>query len=124
MVEMQTNKDRYRELCVERKDIPLFMQSWWMDVVCKDNNWDVLIFERNNQILGVQVYYFIKKLGFKIIIQPQLTQYNGIWLNYSKNKSGNEIISFEKEVMTGLITQLEKLKFGYFDQNFHYSFTN
>ena len=124
MVEMQTNKDRYRELCVERKEIPLFMQSWWMDVVCNENNWDVLIFERNSQILGVHVYCFIKKLGFRIIIQPQLTQYNGIWLDYSHNKSGNEVISFEKEVMTGLIKQLELLKFGYYDQNFHHSITN
>ena len=124
MVEIQTNKDRYRNLCVERQDIPLFNQSWWMDAVCNNKNWDILIFERSNKILGVLVYYYIKKLGYKIIIQPQLTQFNGIWLDYSNRKIGTNFISFEKEVMTDLIKQLEELKFCYYDQNFHYSFTN
>ena len=124
MLENQTKKDRYCNLCIVKQDIPLFMQSWWMDAVCSEKNWDVLIYEKNNKILGVLVYYFVKKLGFKIIIQPQLTQFNGIWINYSNNKSVNDIISFEKEVMTDLIKQLEKLKFGYYEQNFHYSITN
>ncbi|MDR3651907.1 MAG: hypothetical protein P4L34_02920 [Paludibacter sp.] len=120
----QTNKEKFYALCEEDKTIPLFMQAWWMDAVCNYENWDVLIYEKNGKIQGVLVYHFIKKLGFKIIIQPQLTQFNGIWINYKENLSENEKIRFEKEVMTNLIKQLEKLKFSYYDQNFHPSITN
>ncbi len=120
----QTNKERFCKLCNENKSIPLFMQSWWMDAVCNYKDWDVLIYEKNNKILGVLVFYYVKKLGFRIILQPQLTQFNGIWINNSNNLSENEKISFKKEVMTGLVNQLEKLKFSYYDQNFHHSITN
>jgi len=124
MSDKQINKDRYRILCNERTDIPLFMQSWWMDAVCNFRNWDVFIYDRDNKILGVLVYHFVKKLGFKIIVQPQLTQFNGIWVNNSNNLSKNEKLRFEKEVMTHLINQLEELNFSYYDQNFHHSITN
>ena len=121
---IQTNKDRYRILCTEMKNIPLFMQAWWMDAVCYNKKWDVLIFEKKNKIVGVLVYHFIKKLGFKIIVQPLFTQYNGIWIDYPEQLSKNETLGFEKEIMTNLIEQLESLKFSYYAQNFGPSVTN
>jgi len=64
-------------------------------------------------------------LGFRLIIQPQLTQYNGIWINNNaKALSVNETLRFEKEVTTDLVNQLKELKFSYYDQNFHHSITN
>lgn len=124
MIEKQTNKDHFRKLCDERQDIPLSMQFWWMDAVCGINKWDVLIFEKEKKIIAVWVYHFVKKLGFRVIIQPQLTQMNGIWIDRPNNLSKNEMISFENEAMQNLLLQLHKTKFSYFDQNFHYSFTN
>jgi hypothetical protein len=124
MVDTQTKKDRYRFLCNERNDIPLFMQAWWMDAVCNNKDWDVLFYEKNNKIIAVLVYFFVKKYGFKLILQPQLTQSNGIWIDYPKFKTTSEIHSFEKEVMSNLIQQLTDQNFSYYDQNFHPTITN
>lgn len=125
MVDIQTKKDRYRILCNERNDIPLFMQSWWMDAVCNYQDWDVLLYEKNGVIWGALPYLTIKKFGFKFILKPQLSQFNGIWINYNEiSSTNNQKYSIEKEIMNNLIQQLEKLNFHYFNQNFHCSFTN
>jgi len=121
---IQTNKERYRILCNDRNDIPLFMQAWWMDAVCKQEEWDVILYEEKEIIVGALPYLLICKYGFKIIIQPQLSQYNGIWINYPENSNLSKIYSFEKEVMNNLIDQLEQLNIHYYEQNFHYSVTN
>jgi hypothetical protein len=119
-----TNKDRYRELCNENNDIPLFMQAWWMDAVCFNKKWDVILYEKNHKIIAVWVYHYVKKFGITAIIQPQLTQTNGIWIESPTGFSKNKILSYETEIMKDLITQFESLEISYFDQNFHYTFTN
>src|ERR1035437_1889742 len=124
MVDFQLKKERYRKLCDERQDIPLFMQAWWMDAVCNNKNWDVLLYEKNNKIVAALVYHNVVRYGFSIIIQPQLTQSTGIWIDYPNNLSTSETLSLEKVVMKNLIQQLNEQKFSYYDQNFHPSFTN
>ena len=71
------NKDRYRELCRE-KQLPLFMQAWWMDAVCSDEAWGVLFYEEKKQIQGVWVFHLHEKFTFRVIVQPKLTQYGGV----------------------------------------------
>jgi len=124
MVEIQAKKDRYYKLCDEKQNIPLFMQAWWLNAVCDNKNWCVLFYEKKNKIIGVLVYYFVIKFGFKIIIQPQLTQSSGIWIDYPVNLTSYETLSLEKVVMSNLIDQLNELSFSYYDQNFHPSITN
>ena len=119
-----TNKERYRDYCDENKHIPLFMQAWWLDAVCINESWDVILGKKNDQIIAIWVYHFVNKLGFKIIIQPQLTQTSGIWIDYPKGLSKNEIVYFDNEVMKDLINQFQKQRFSYYDQNFHHSITN
>jgi len=119
------NKECYRKLC-EEKDLPLFMQAWWLDAVCAPEGklWDVLFAEENGKIIGVMPYHIIKKYGFKIIVQLQGAQYTGIWIDYPKDIKLHKRYSFEKRVMDSLIDQLEKLKVSFYSQNFHHSFTN
>ena len=126
MPSIQTRKDKYRKLCEElNDDIPLFMQAWWMDAVCDKKQWDVLLFEKAGIIMGVLPILIIRKFGFKCIVKPQLSQFNGVWINYNEiSNPSNQKYSLEKEIMNNLIQQLEELHFHYFNQNFHYSFTN
>jgi hypothetical protein len=124
MVEVQSKKNRYYKLCDDRKDIPLFMQAWWLNAVCNNKNWNILLYEKKDKIFGVMVYYFVIKFGFKIIIQPKLTQSSGIWIDYPISLTSYEKLSFEKVVMTNLINQLNELRFSYYDQNFQPSITN
>ncbi len=119
------NKERYRKLC-EEKNIPLFMQAWWLDTVCtpEDKQWDVLLCEENGEIIGAMPYHIIKKWGFKIILQAPFAQYSGIWIDYPEDCKLHKRYSLEKRVMDNLIDQLETLNILYYSQNFHYSFTN
>jgi len=119
-----TNKERYRILC-EEKPIPLFMQAWWLDAVCVEGKtWDVLLYEENGKILAVMPYHLLKKWGFKIILNPQFTQYNGVWIDYPADCKLHKRYSFEKKIMDNLIDQLEALKPSFYSQWFHYSVTN
>ena len=124
MLTNQNNKERYSALCDENKSIPLFMQAWWMNAVCDPNSWDVLIYEKNNKISAVWVYHFRKKYGFKVVLQPQLTQTNGMWIDYPEKLTVSEKLSFEKELMTNLIQSFQKKKIALYDQNFHHTITN
>ena len=122
---MEQNKERYRKLC-EEKNIPLFMQACWLDAVCTPDGkqWDVLLCEGNGKIIGTMPYHLSKKWGFKMILQPQLTQYNGIWIDYPEDIKLYKRYSFEKQVIDNLIDQLESLKVSYYSQNFYHTFTN
>lgn len=118
-----TAKERYRELCLEEKSIPLFCRDWWMDAVCFDA-WDVLLAEEKGEIMAALPYHLRKKLGFSCVLQPQLTQYNGIWLRKKQTESDYERLSYEKKIFGRLIEQLEKLNLSFYQQCFHMSITN
>lgn len=100
------------------------MQAWWMDAVCEKGEWNVLLYKESGEIRGVLIYYSVKKFGFHFILQPPLTQFNGIWLNYKDNQSENDKIHFEKKVIKNLIQQLDDLKFSYYNQNYNTNFKN
>ncbi len=116
-----TLKERYKEICDEYP-IPLFSQYWWMDAVCQ--KWDVFIYEENGRVLGTMPYAISKKLGFQYILQPQLTQTNGVWINYPEHQITQEKYSLEEKICSYFINELKRLKLSFFQQSFHHSFTN
>lgn len=119
-----TPKEKYRRLCKEEKTIPIFSKDWWMDAVCGENNWDVLIVEKDEQIIASMPIYIKKKFGFKYITQPQLTQMNGVYIKYPESQKYEKKLSYEKEIMSEIIEQLKGLGVYYYQQNFHYSVKN
>ncbi len=125
MHSISSNKEKYRRLCVE-KELPLFMQAWWLDAVCLPDakQWEVLLYEENGKILAAMPYHLLKKWGFKIILQPQETQYTGIWIDYPNDIKLNKRYSLEKQVINNFIDQLEDLGISFYSQNFHHSYTN
>lgn len=118
------SKEKYRQLCKDEKTIPIFSKDWWMDAVCGENNWEVLIVEKGGEIVASMPVYIKQKMGLRYITQPKLTQTNGIHIRYPKNQKYSKKLSYEKEVMNGIVQQLEGLGVLYYQQNFHYSFTN
>jgi hypothetical protein len=121
---MLSNKEKYRKLLENETSIPIFSRDWWMDTVCGEKNWNVLLVEKNNEIIASMPYYLHKKYGLRIVSQPLLTQTNGIWIKYPPVQKLSKKMSFEKEVMSEIIDQLEALKPDYYCQNFHYSIEN
>lgn len=116
-----SNKDKYAAICAIEKTIPIFSQPWWLDTVCGNENWGVVIYEKGGKILGTLPYFIKKKFGFTILTSPQFTQVLGVWLAPSKAKYANRL-GKEKEVIQGLIHHLPK--YHAFFQSFHNSYTN
>lgn len=87
---------------------PIYFQPWWLDIVCKNGDWEVSIYlNKENKIIGVLPYYYSKFLGFKIIRTPPFTPTLGVWLNYSNcSKRTTSIYSFEMETIKALVNQL------------------
>lgn len=118
-----TNKEKYKLFC-ESAYVPVFSQHWWLDAVCIDGYWDVILYEKEDNIIGALPYYVKKKLGISYITQPEFTPNNGVLIAYPENILYEKKLALEKEVMYELISQLEKLSIIYYQQSFHYSYTN
>jgi len=114
-------KEKYREFCDQERSIPLFSRAWWLDAVCGEDNWNVCLVQKGNEIWAAMPYYHYKKLGISRIVQPQLTQTLGPWIRHSGAKY-SKALAWEKDLMEALINQLPS--YHYFSQRWHYSRTN
>lgn len=117
-----TNKEKYRKFCKKEKDIPIFSKDWWLDTVCQESDWDVVLFEKGGEIWASLPYQKTKKAIFEIITMPKLTQTMGVYIKYPPKQKYYKKLSWEKEVMEILISNLPKV--DYFSQNFDHSITN
>lgn len=127
-----------------------------MEAVCAGKQWDVaLVFgtpqgkrfsltRQEGDIIVVALPYLIgRRMGMRFIIQPQLTQYNGVWYNYrfltetlklrcacqpdkftSCEYTESERLDFEKRATEPLLEHLSRLKLAYYQQNFSPDVTN
>ncbi|AXH09210.1 FemAB family protein [Malaciobacter halophilus] len=117
-----TNKEKYRKFCEKEKDIPIFSKDWWLDSICGENAWDVLLVEKGGEIFASLPIYRKSEIIFEILTMPQLTQTMGIYINYPSKQKYYKRLSWEKDMMTALIQKIPK--FDYFTQNFDKKVTN
>lgn len=113
MIDWAQNKEDYRKFCQMNRELPIFFQDWWLDVVCDQGSWEVcLAKDKGGNILGVLPFYLSKFYGIKVIKMPDLTPFLGVWFNYTKKK-GRQLVShrFEKKVIKDLLTQLPKVMY-------------
>ena len=106
-----TNKEQYLSFCQQHPEIPLFQQAWWMQCVAGHKEWDVLLI-RNEQdeIIAFLPYLFVRKYGFRMVLQPLLSQCNGIW--------AMDGYSSDKAISYNIISEVEKMKLHWFMQYF------
>ena len=69
-------KEKYHQLCNTQDSIPIFSQDWWLDIVCGNDKWDVLLIEDKGHIKAAFPIY-IPYQG--IISMPPMTQTMGPW---------------------------------------------
>ena len=115
------SKEKYIQFCNTEKDIPIFSQPWWLDIVC-NNNWEIILVERNNKIIASMPFQIKSKLGFKIISMPKLTQKLGPYIKYPLEQKYEKKLAYEKEIMLELIDRLPL--FDKFGQTFNYTISN
>ncbi len=110
------SKEAYRQLCEQCDDIPLFLQSWWLDAVTEPDGkqWQVLLSRnKKGEIEGALPFVFGKRHFMYFAVTPQLTQYTGIWQRRSDMK-----------IQKDLIRQLEALNLSFFEVRFMPRYTN
>ncbi|MDO5760197.1 MAG: GNAT family N-acetyltransferase [Bacteroidota bacterium] len=87
-----TSKEKY--LLLEQEDLPVFLQSWWLDIVCGEQ-WEVFLYESKGNILAAFPFFRYKNYGFLSIIPPLLTPVCGCYINYKYCKNNIERYSLE-----------------------------
>lgn len=117
-----TAKDKYRILCQKEPSIDLPGRDWWLDAVAGAHAWDVVVVEKNGEIVASLPYVLHKKLGFRIILMPPLTPGLGVWIRYPEGQKYASRLSYEIKVCDELIEQLPA--FHRFHQRFQHRFTN
>jgi hypothetical protein len=92
---LKKNKTYYKDFC-ENNQLPIFFQPWWLNSLAGKDNWDVAIYRKSNEIFGVLPYYHKKKLGFKFLGLPILSQH----LLFVELEAGDVIVEFiESEIL-------------------------
>jgi len=115
-----SGKERYRILCKNELSIPIYSRDWWLDCVCGESSWDVLLCSKNEEIEAAMPYYVPCK---GIISMPIYTQTMGIWFNPAfEDKQYSRNLFRKQAICEEIIMRLPA--HDYFLQNFHYSFTD
>ena len=112
-----TNKEAYILFCKKESEIPLFSKSWYLDVVCGEEGWDILMIKKGNEVAATMPILKKNKFGFSLSRMPLITPYLGPYFT-KKFRS----LKQQEKMMRALIQELPK--FDFFDQNFHYSIVN
>ncbi|SFP18214.1 GNAT family N-acetyltransferase [Enterovibrio norvegicus] len=116
-----SNIEKYSALCAKEQSIPIFIRDWWLDSVCGEGNWDVVLLENKSEIIAALPYNKTKIRSFDAITNPSLSQNHGPWLKEIKGKS-NKRISTEYKLISELYEKLPN--FDYYSANWHYSLKN
>jgi len=104
------NRGRYKTFCEQRQsEVPLFMQYWWMETVCKGKSWNVALVEENSDVLAAMPYHYGRRLGISYILMPQLTQFTGPLFFYPEGLNEYHRIEFEKRCVDSLLEQMESV---------------
>ncbi|MDO9384674.1 MAG: GNAT family N-acetyltransferase [Hyphomicrobiaceae bacterium] len=116
-----TTRDRYRELCADRLDVPLFQQAWWLDATCGVEGWNVALSLRDGRIVGALPFADTRRFGLRVLTQPALTQFLGPWIAPTTAKTA-ERLGREKDILEELIAQLPP--YAHYSQAWNTSMTN
>ena len=118
-----TDKERYRELCAKEPSIPIYSRDWWLDCVCGENRWNVLLYCSDRDSEAIEAAFPFYSPYKKGITMPAYTQTMGIWFNpESENPKYSENLFRKQQICKFFIEHLPAHSF--FLQNFHSSFTD
>ncbi len=117
---MMTDKDKYRLLCSREKSIPVFSRDWWLDIVCGETKWDVVLIEEKGEILAAMPLY-IPHRG--VVSMPDYTQTMGPWFAPEPTDAKYATLLGRRQALAARFTEALKA-YPYFLQNFHYRITD
>ena len=119
---MQSQKEIYRRWSENEPAIPVFSRDWWLDAVCGEANWDVILVCEKGEVVASMPYFLENRGGFCRIRMPQFTQTMGPYLKQDKILSHSDKLSREKKIFGEMIERLPR--FDRFNVRFNYVHTN
>jgi lipid II:glycine glycyltransferase (peptidoglycan interpeptide bridge formation enzyme) len=113
---LSNSKQPYQAFCLT-ETLPVFVQPWYLDAVCGETHWDVVLVEENNKVLAALPYHLKKKGPFQIIAMPWLCKMMGPYLaaDYQDAERARKLVTALVERLPGVSA---------FHQNFHYQITD
>jgi hypothetical protein len=113
-------KEVYRSLCRTEASIPVYSRDWWLDTVCGEDKWDVLVIEEKGNILAAMPLYLPHP---KVVSMPPYTQTMGVWFAGETADTKYTTTLGKRQAICQLITGALK-QYPSFLQNFHYKITD
>jgi hypothetical protein len=108
------HQDLYRQFAAQTPDLPLFLQPWYLDVVCVNGIWDAAVVQKNGRAVAVLPYFLKQKMGWQYVTMPPFCKQMGPFLAAEFRQPDWEVKLYEaliQELPAGLAA---------FEQNFHY----
>lgn len=106
----------------ERAFIPVFCQPWYLDAMCGQNNWEIVSYSKNGNLIAFLPYFHKKKLGISYVTMPEVTLFMGPIIFYPENTTYYKRCSLEKEAISELLKKLPK--FFKVDYMLHHNLQN
>lgn len=117
-----TCKEKYRGFC-DKIYVPIYSKHWWLDAVCGQENWDVWLYEKGDNILAAMPYYTEKRGKYQYITKAPLTQNNGIIFNSTyKNLKISSKQKYEEEVIEKVCEFIKQTGVDVYEQQYQTSF--
>ena len=117
------NKQKYIEFCKNEKAMPIFSKPFWLDAVCGEDGWDVILVEKGGEIFASMPY--VKPMVRHLLTystMPKLTQKLGPYIKYPNGQKYEAKLAYEKKIVKEIIELLPQV--DYFSQNFNLTVTN
>ncbi len=108
------NKKTYQQFCKENLHLPIFAMDWYLDAVCQDGKWEVVLLEENGNVFAAHPYFIKKKGPFKYITMPHLCKYMGPF--YADHIQDADQKSQINQQLLELLPKVDHV-----NQNFHYA---
>ncbi|WP_455162384.1 GNAT family N-acetyltransferase [Tannerella forsythia] len=115
-----SRKETYRTLCRTEESLPVFSRDWWLDAVCGEKRWDVLVIEEKGRVVATMPLY-IPTGG--VVSMPCYTQALGPWFApLSHDTKYTTALGYRQALASQLTEQLKAYRS--FFQNFSYEITD
>lgn len=111
-------KAAYAQFCTAVPDLPLFMQLHYLDAVCAEGEWDVLLVDKSGQIVAAWPIFLKKKWRWRYVAMPPLARMMGPCLLPEYRQARHEV-----EILETLLAQMPP-GLAAFEQDFNYTATN
>ena len=112
------SKDAYNKFSTQNPNLPFYYQEWWLNALY-NNNWECLIYQEGEEIIGIMPYSIKKTLCFKTIMPPLLSPYQGPYLSLPQNIGNSKTYSIENKALQYFSNGLNKLGLHFYTQKFN-----